>query len=166
MKLPEKVGTRSSASHFCGNYGEAVERVATRFQGRTREIDWRLLHPLVPRGEKEPVGALTTLQASNRLIQLEGLLGLPKGSRAKWRPGFDPLPISRVSATHPNPPWHPKPSRLWPPVPPILHPTIPRTARSLTVVPLARGQRYYGEAPVRLRGSSIERGLACRTGSG
>src|ERR1035441_5105846 len=39
-------------------------------------------------------------------------------------------------------------------IPPPLHLTVPRTSpesrRSLAVVPLSRGQRYYGETPVGL----------------
>jgi len=57
---------------------------------------------------------------------MEWLLGWPEGSRAERCPGSGPLPAGRVSATHPNPAWHPKPSSLWLPLPPILHPTLPR----------------------------------------
>ena len=48
--------------------------------------------------------------------------------RIKRCPGSGPLPVSRVSATHPNPSWRPKPSRPWPPFPPTLHRTFPRAA--------------------------------------
>jgi len=44
---------------------------------------------------------------------------------------------------------------LWPPIPPTVRRTILRDApeprRSLAVVPLSQGQRYYGEAPARFR---------------
>ena len=50
--------------------------------------------------------------AGSSLLPMEWLLGLPEGSRAKRCPGSDPLPVSRVSATHPNPAWRPKPSSL------------------------------------------------------
>jgi hypothetical protein len=72
---------------------------------------------------------------------MEELLGLPGGSGAKRCPGSGPLPVSRVSATHPNPAWHPKPSSLWPPVPPTLHPTLPRDAPE----PPGRLRRGYGD---------------------
>ena len=79
---------------------------------------------------------------------MEWLLGLPEGSRAKRCPGSGPLPVSRVSATHPNPAWHPKPSSLWPPVPPTLHQTVPRAAPEPPRSPSVSSTRYYGEAPV------------------
>jgi hypothetical protein len=56
---------------------------------------------------------------------VEWLLGLPEGSRAKRCPGSGPLPVSRVSATHPNPTWRPKQSSLWPPAPPNPAPDRP-----------------------------------------
>src|ERR1035441_5014184 len=59
---------------------------------------------------------------------MDGLLGLPEGSRAKRCPGSGPLAVSRVSATHPNPAWRPKPPSLWPAIPPTLPRPLPRTS--------------------------------------
>ena len=53
-------------------------------------------------------------RAGSSLIPMEGLLGVPEGSRAKRCPGSGPLPVSRASATHPTPVWRPRLSRLWP----------------------------------------------------
>jgi hypothetical protein len=58
---------------------------------------------------------------------------------------------SRVSATHPNPAWHPKPSSLWPPIPPTMHPSVPRAPPEPPRSTLDLDRGYYGEAPVRLR---------------
>ena len=73
-------------------------------------------------------------------------------SGASRCPGSGRLPVSRVSATHPNPAWR---VSLWPRIPPTLHQTVlraaPEPARSLTVVPLiqirgitGRLRRGYG----------------------
>jgi hypothetical protein len=40
-------------------------------------------------------------------------LGL-RSARGATKGSPSPLPVSRVSATHPNPVWHPKPSGRWP----------------------------------------------------
>ena len=84
------------------------------------------------------------------LFPMEWLLGLPEGSRAKRCPGSGPLPVSRVSATHPNPAWHPKQPSLWPPIP-ILHQTVLRAAPEPHRSTSDSNQRYYGEAPMGLR---------------
>jgi hypothetical protein len=82
---------------------------------------------------------------------MEGLLGLPEGSRAKRCPGSGRLPVSRVWATHPNPAWHPKQPSLWPSIPPTPHQTVPRAAPEPPRSTSDSNQRYYGEAPVGLR---------------
>ena len=85
------------------------------------------------------------------LVPMEGLLGLPEGSRAKRCPGSGPLPVSRVSATHPNPAWRPKQPNLWPPIPSTLYQTVPRAAPEPHRSTSDLYQRHYGEVPVRLR---------------
>ena len=94
----------------------------------------------------------TRKRVGSSLFLMAGLLGLPEGTRATRCPGSGPLPVSRTSATHPNPAWRPKPPSLWPQ---FLQPcTRPSRGppRSLTVVPLIADKRYYGEAPMGLRG--------------
>src|ERR1035441_11032427 len=87
-----------------------------------------------------PESAAGTEKGSS-LFPIEWLLGLPEGSGAKRSPGSGPLSGSRVSATHPNPAWHPKQSSLWhpgssnpapdrpgaPPPPPPPQPLTPRS---------------------------------------
>ena len=62
----------------------------------------------------------------------------------------------RVSASHPNPAWHPKPSSLWPPVPPTLPPTVPRATPEPPRSTLDLDRAYYGEAPMGLRSAGTE----------
>ena len=99
-----------------------VERTAASRMscGELAHFGWQRLvgNGVVPDGPKP----------GSSLCPKEGLLGLPEGSRAKRCPCSGPLPISRGSATHPNPAWHPKRSSFWPPVPPTLHPTVPRAS--------------------------------------
>ena len=97
-------------------------------------------------------------QPGSTLFPMELLLGLPEGSRAKRCPGSGPLPVSRVSATHPNPAWHPKQPSLWPPIP-TLHQTVPRAAPEPHRSTSDSNQRYYGEAPMTLPGSNDRAGL-------
>jgi hypothetical protein len=92
---------------------------------------------------------MTGLKEHDSLVHIrEGRIYPPLLKRC---PGSGALPVSRVSATHPNPAWHPKPSRLWPPVPPTLHKTFPRDAPESPRSTSDSNQRYYGETPVGLR---------------
>src|SRR5208282_5258095 len=89
------------------------------------------------------------------LFPMEGLLGFSLRDQAlDGAPALavDPFPASqrpvRIQLGTLN-------SRaFWPPTAPTLHPTAPGVApeppASVTVVPLSRGQRYYGEAPARV----------------
>jgi hypothetical protein len=63
-------------------------------------MDKEITHPLIIKPQSTRPGS--------SLFPMEGLLGVPEGSRAQRCPGSGPLPVSRVSATHPNPAWHPK----------------------------------------------------------
>ena len=109
-------------------------------------------------GQAEHIPSLSIRKRPNLgalLFPMEGLLGLPEGSRAKRSPGAGPLPVFRVSATHPNPAWHPKPSSRWPPIPPTLHRTLPRASpeppRSTSVAHTEVLRGGSGEATVWLR---------------
>src|ERR1017187_1407032 len=62
----------------------------------------------------------------------------------------------RISASHPNPAWHPKPSSLWPPVPPTLPPTVPRATPEPPRSTLDLDRGCYGEAPMGLRRAGTE----------
>ena len=105
--------------------------------------------PLWPNAEERLAGIWRAKPGSS-LFLMKGLLGLPEGSRAKRCLGSGPLPASRVSADHPNPAWHPKPSSRWPPVPPTLHPTLPRPAPEPHRSTLDPDRGYYGEAQMGL----------------
>ena len=102
------------------NYGNA---------GRLLEDFWDKEWPTLAGDFRElkELGA----NVGSSLFPMEWLLGLREGPRAKRCPGFGPSPVSRVSATHPNPAWHPKQPSLWPPAPPTPAPDPPA---SLTVV--------------------------------
>src|ERR1035437_4360752 len=67
-------------------------------------------------------------------------------------PGSGRWPVSRVSATHPNPSLAPQTAEPLAPVPPTLHQPVPwappEPPGSLTVVPLIADQRYYGKVTV------------------
>src|ERR1035437_1415284 len=89
---------------------------------------------------------------------MEWFVGFPlKDQALAGAPALALCPFPRVSATPPNPAWHPKQPSFWPPIPPTLHQTVPRTPpephHSITVVPLIRDPRYYDEAPGGLGGS-------------
>jgi hypothetical protein len=70
------------------------------------------------------------LDSATRFIALsDGRVTVPtRKSRVERCTSFGTFPVSRVSANHPNPTWHPKPSSLRPPVPPTQHHTVPRAA--------------------------------------
>ena len=78
---------------------------------------------------------------------MEGLLGLPEGSRAQRCPGSNPIPVSRVTATHTNPAWHPKP---WSLSGPRSLPPCTRVSRGPPHSTLDLDRGYYGEAMVGL----------------
>jgi hypothetical protein len=88
------------------------------------------------------------------LFPMEWSQGLPEGSCAKRCPGSGALTVCRVSATHPNPAWHPKQPSLWPLFLQTCTTPSREPHRSLTVAPLIGDQRGDGEAPGRSAGGS------------
>jgi hypothetical protein len=96
-----------------------------------------------------PLRMKSTLSSHNQQLtpifeaMITGLFS--EGSGARRCTGSRRLPVSRVSATHPNPAWRPKQPNLWSSIAPTLHQTVLRAApeprRSLTVVRLMRKER-------------------------
>ena len=85
--------------------------------------------------------------------------GRPVEPVARPHPGLAPLPVAAFSVDTSDSGWLPKKASLSP----HTHRQSPRQFpltgrqphRSLAVVPLIADQRYYGEAPVKLRGEPI-----------
>jgi hypothetical protein len=113
---------------------EAPSKVLPCFQ-------WKLL--CLPR---TPLRMRSTLPSHNQQLapifeaMVTGLFS--EGSGARRCISSRRLPVTGVSATHPNPAWRPKQPSCWPPNRPALHQTVlwaaPGPRRGLTVAPLIR----------------------------